>query len=254
MTRREPFNSIYAQGFLRAAVCAPKVALASPERNLEETLKLAKQASAQEAALAVFPELGLTGYSNDDLFFQDALLDGAQEAITELVRASRELKPVRLSVLPSLPKPSSSIAPSSSMAAGIPGAVPKTYLPNYREFYQKRQFTSGTKATAPVIQVGAELVPFGSDLIFVAENYPDFTVHVEICEDLWTPLPPSSYAALAGAMLLANLSASNITIGKAEYRGGCCARANRVGASRPTSTRRRASANPRPTSPGTGRA
>lgn len=223
MTRREPFNSIYSQGFLRAAVCAPKVALASPERNLEETLKLAKQASAQETALAVFPELGLTGYSNDDLFFQDALLDGAQEAITELVRASRELKPVLIIGAPIASEAKLFNCAIVIYSGRILGAVPKTYLPNYREFYEKRQFTSGTKATAPVIQVGAELVPFGSDLIFVAENYSDFTVHVEICEDLWTPLPPSSYAALAGAMLLANLSASNITIGKAEYRRLLCA-------------------------------
>ena len=223
MTRREPFNSIYSQGFLRVAVCAPKVALASPERNLEETLKLAEQASSQEAALAVFPELGLTGYSNDDLFFQDALLDGAQEAIAELVRASRELKPVLIVGAPV--QSEAKLFNSAIVIYGgrILGAVPKTYLPNYREFYEKRQFTSGMKANAPVIQVGGELVPFGSDLTFVAENYPDFTAHVEICEDLWTPIPPSSYAALAGAMLLVNLSASNITIGKAEYRWLLCA-------------------------------
>lgn len=223
MTRREPFNSIYSQGFLRAAVCAPKVALASPKRNLDETLKLAEQASSQEAALVVFPELGITGYSNDDLFFQDALLYGAQEAIAELVRASRELKPVLI-----VGAPIESDAKLFNCAiviygGRILGAVPKTYLPDYREFYEKRQFTSGTKANVPVIQVGGELVPFGSDLIFFAENCPDFIVHVEICEDLWTPIPPSSYAALAGAMLLVNLSASNITIGKAEYRRLLCA-------------------------------
>jgi len=223
MTRRHPFNSIYAHGFLRVATCVPVVDVASPARNLEETRKLASQASSRDAALAIFPELGLTAYTNDDLFFQDALLAAAEEVIAELVRASRELKPVIVVGAPIEAEAKLFNCAIVIYRGRILGAVPKIYLPNYREFYEKRQFTSGSQASTSVIRVAGEEVPFGSDLIFFAENWPDFAMHVEICEDLWTPLPPSSYAALAGAFVLANLSASNITIGKADYRRMLCA-------------------------------
>ena len=223
MTRRQPFNSIYTHGFLRVATCVPVVEVASPARNLEETLKLAGEASSRNAALAVFPELGLTAYANDDLFFQDALLVAAQEAIAELVRASREMKSVLVVGAPIEAEAKLFNCAVIIYRGRILGVVPKTYRPNYREFYEKRQFTSGSKASASIIGVAGEEVPFGSDLIFAAENWPDFAMHVEICEDLWTPLPPSSYAALAGAFVLVNLSASNITIGKAEYRRMLCA-------------------------------
>jgi NAD+ synthase (glutamine-hydrolysing) len=223
MTRLQPFNSIYTHGFLRVATCVPVVEVASPARNLEETRKLAGEASSRDAALAIFPELGLTAYANDDLFFQDALLVAAQEAIAELMRASRELKPVLVVGAPIEAEAKLFNCAILIYRGRILGAVPKTYLPNYREFYEKRQFTSGSKASTSVIRVAGEPVPFGSDLIFCADNWPDFAMHVEICEDLWTPLPPSSYAALAGAFVLVNLSASNITIGKAEYRRMLCA-------------------------------
>ena len=223
MTRRHPFNSIYTHGFLRVATCVPVVDVASPARNLEETRKLAGEASSRDAALAIFPELGLTAYANDDLFFQDALLGAAQEVIAELVRASRELKPVLAVGAPIEAEAKLFNCAIVIYRGRILGAVPKIYLPNYREFYEKRQFTSGSKASTSIIRVAGEEVSFGSDLIFFAENWPDFAMHVEICEDLWTPLPPSSYAALAGAFVLANLSASNITIGKADYRRMLCA-------------------------------
>src|SRR5205823_4166135 len=103
------------------------------------------------------------------------------------------------------------------------GIVPKTYLPNYREFYEKRQFSSGRHATAREVWLFGRSVPFGNDLVFTAPNFEGLKLHVEICEDVWTPIPPSTYAALAGATVLANLSASNITIGKAEYRRRLCA-------------------------------
>ncbi|HSB59343.1 MAG TPA: NAD(+) synthase, partial [Methyloceanibacter sp.] len=141
----------------------------------------------------------------------------------ELVRASRELKPVLVVGAPIEAEAKLFNCATVIYRGRILGAVPKLYLPNYREFYEKRQFTSGSKASSPTIRVAGEEVPFGSDLIFVAENWPDFAMHAEICEDLWTPLPPSSYAALAGAVVLVNLSASNITIGKAEYRRMLCA-------------------------------
>jgi NAD+ synthase (glutamine-hydrolysing) len=223
MTRLQPFNSIYTHGFLRVATCVPVVEVASPARNLEETRKLAGEASSRDAALAIFPELGLTAYANDDLFFQDALLAAAQDAIAELVRASRELKPLLVVGAPIEAEAKLFNCAILIYRGRILGVVPKTYLPNYREFYEKRQFTSGCKASRSIIRVAGEEIPFGSDLLFFAENWPDFAMHVEICEDLWTPLPPSSYAALAGAFVLVNLSASNITIGKAEYRRMLCA-------------------------------
>ena len=198
----------------------------SPRRNSisRKRSSLQSKPPCNRQGVAVFPELGLSAYSNDDLFFQDALLDAARQAIAES-RAARAASSRRCSLWahPSRPRPSCSIAPSSFIAAASLGVVPKTYLPNYREFYEKRQFTSGSKAGASVIRIGDETVPFGNDLIFSAENYPDIAIHVEICEDLWVPIPPSSYAALAGATVLANLSASNITVAKADYRRLLCA-------------------------------
>ena len=223
MTRQASFHSIYTHGLVRVVTCAPMVEVASPRHNLEETLKLAREVSAQQAGLVVFPELGLAAYSNEDLFFQDALLDGVQEAIAELVRASRELTPVLIFGAPIEAEAKLFNCAIIIYRGRILGAVPKIYLPNYREFYEKRQFTSGAKANASTIRVAGEAVPFGSDLIFSAENYPDLAIHVEICEDLWTPIPPSSYAALAGATVLVNLSASNVTLGKADYRRLLCA-------------------------------
>jgi NAD+ synthase (glutamine-hydrolysing) len=222
MTRR-PFNSIYTHGFLRVATCAPLVEVASPRRNLDETLKLAREASSQEVGLAVFPELGLSAYSNEDLFFQDALLAAVNESITELLRASCDLAPVLVVGAPIEAEAKLFNCAIIIYRGRMLGAVPKLYLPNYREFYEKRQFTSGAKANSATIRVAGHVVPFGSDLILTAETYPDLAIHVEICEDLWAPIPPSSYAALAGATVLVNQSASNITIGKADYRRLLCA-------------------------------
>ncbi len=223
MTERGPFNSIYTHGFLRVAACAPVVHVASPKRNVEETLKLAEEVSAQGAGLAVFPELGLSAYTNDDLFFQDALLGAVQDAIAALVRASETLRPVLVVGAPIEDEAKLFNCALVIHRGRILGAAPKLYLPNYREFYEKRQFTSGAKATASSIRVAGTTVPFGNDLIFSAENYPDLALFVELCEDLWVPIPPSSYAALAGATVLVNQSASNVTVGKAEYRRMLCA-------------------------------
>jgi NAD+ synthase (glutamine-hydrolysing) len=223
MTERGYFNSIYTHGFVRVATCAPVVEVASPRHNLEETLKLAEEASLRHAALAVYPELGLAAYSNEDLFFQDALLDAVQESIAELVSASQRLAPVIIVGAPLEANAKLFNCAIVIYRGRILGVVPKTYLPNYREFYEKRQFTSGAEANASEICLAGETVPLGSDLIFGAENYPDLSFHVELCEDLWTPIPPSSYAALAGATMLVNLSASNITVAKADYRRLLCA-------------------------------
>jgi NAD+ synthase (glutamine-hydrolysing) len=218
-----PFRSIYSHGFVRAAVCVPFVRVADPAFNVEHTLGLARRASELDAAVALFPELGISAYSCEDLFHQDALLDATEAALRTLVEESRSLKPVLLVGAPLRFEGKLFNCAVAIYRGRVLGIVPKSYLPNYREFYERRQFTPGRFAVSREVRFLDEVVPFGSDLIFDATNVEDFALHVEICEDLWTPIPPSSYAALAGATVLANLSASNITVGKAEYRRDLCA-------------------------------
>lgn len=219
----QPFFSIYRHGLLRAAVCVPFVRVADPAYNVERTIGLAQRASEQHAALALFPELGLSAYTNDDLFHQDALLDATLAALERLVEASRTLTPVLLVGAPLRFEARLFNCAVAICQGRILGVIPKSYLPNYREFYERRQFAAAREAVAREVTLLGQRAPFGNDLIFAAANYPGFALHVEICEDVWTPIPPSSYAALAGATVLANLSASNITIGKAEYRRDLCA-------------------------------
>lgn len=218
-----PFQSIYAHGFIRAAVCTPFLRVADPRFNLERTLGLARRASAQGAALALFPELGISAYTNDDLFHQDALLKATEAAIAELVEASRDLIPVLIVGAPLRFEGRLFNCAVVIHRGAVLGLTPKTYLPNYREFYEKRQFNSGRDLINREVSFLGRIVPIGNDLIFEASNFENFTIHTEICEDLWTPIPPSTYAALGGALILANLSASNVTIGKGEYRRSLCA-------------------------------
>lgn len=220
---RQPFNSIYSHGFLRAAVCVPFGRVADPAYNAERTLALARRASDLHAAIALFPELGISAYTNDDLFHQDALLDAVQAALAYLVAGSRDLSPVILAGAPVRLEGKLFNCAVAIYQGQILGIIPKTYLPNYREFYEKRQFTSGRDAVSREVVFLNQRVPFGNDIIFKASALEGFTFHAEICEDVWTPLPPSTFAALAGATVLANLSASNITIGKATYRRTLCA-------------------------------
>jgi NAD+ synthase (glutamine-hydrolysing) len=220
---RERFDSIYAHGFIRAAVCVPSLRVADPEFNVERTVALADSASKQNVAVALFPELGLSAYSNEDLFHQDALLEATKQALARLIKASESLTPVLVVGAPLQLDAALYNCAVMIYRGRILGVSPKTYLPNYREFYEKRQFTSGHSALKDEIILLGEQVPFGSDLVFNAGNIPGFKLHAEICEDVWTPIPPSTYAAMAGATVLLNLSASNITIGKAEYRRNLCA-------------------------------
>jgi NAD+ synthase (glutamine-hydrolysing) len=220
---REQFDSIYSHGFIRAAVCIPSLRVADPDFNVERTLELAAKASNQNVAVALFPELGISAYSNEDLFHQDALLRATKEALARLVKESEKLIPVLIVGAPLQFDAKLFNCAVVVFRGRVLGLVPKTYLPNYREFYEKRQFTSARHALSCDVVFLGDKVPFGNDLIFEAANLEGFKLHVEICEDVWTPIPPSTYAALAGATILANLSASNITIGKAEYRRGLCA-------------------------------
>ena len=225
MTRNpRPFGSIYSHGYVRAAVCVPRVRVADPVFNLAETLALARRAAERDAVLALFPELGLSAYTCDDLFHQDALLDAAETALAELAAASaKENLPLLLVGMPVRAEGRLFNCAAVVYRGRLLGVVPKSYLPNYREYYEKRHFASGRRAVADRVLLAGQEAPFGNDLIFTAENFPDFQLHVEICEDLWTPVPPSTWAALAGATVLANLSASNVTIGKADFRRALCA-------------------------------
>ncbi len=215
------FYSLYSHEFVRVACCVPRTKVADTAYNLAETLKLAVQGDKARAAVMVFPELGLSSYSIEDLLLQDALLDQVEASIAEVVAASRKLFPVLIVGVPL--RVSSRLYNCAIVVhrGEILGVVPKIYLPNYREFYEKRHFVSGANVIAHEFELAGQTVPFGTDLLFQASGV-DLTFHVEICEDVWVPIPPSSHAALAGAELLVNLSASNITIGKAEARRLLC--------------------------------
>lgn len=217
------FHSIYAHGFIRAAVCIPTLRVADPAFNAAQTIDLARRASEAKAAVALFPELGISAYSNEDLFHQDALLEASRAALSEVVQASVGLTPVLVVGCPLRIDGKLFNCAVILYQGKVLGVVPKTYLPNYREFYEKRQFTSGRDAISREVEIHGQKVPFGVQLIFDAANVNGFRICVEICEDVWTPIPPSTYGALAGATVLLNLSASNITIGKADYRRSLCA-------------------------------
>jgi NAD+ synthase (glutamine-hydrolysing) len=223
MSKQRRFDSPYSHGFVRVAVGVPALRVADPAFNTREILALAERAQEEHALLVLFPELSLSAYSNDDLFHQDALLERSRGALQEVVAASRSLTPVLIVGAPWRIEGALYNCAFIVHRGRVLGAVPKTYLPNYREFYEKRQFVSGRQALAREVTIGDLPVPFGNDLLFQATNVDGFKLHVEICEDVWTPIPPSTYAALAGATVLANLSASNITIGKAAYRRSLCA-------------------------------
>ncbi|MPW17540.1 NAD(+) synthase [Paraburkholderia sp. CNPSo 3157] len=212
------FFNLYSHRFARVAVGVPRCRVADPAFNADETLKLAREAAAKGAALVAFPELGLPAYTCDDLFHQGALLDACKTALAKIVDASKKLSAALIVGMP-LQVDHSLFNCAVVVARGaVLGVVPKSYLPNYGEFYEARQYTPADSAVAREIDLLGERVPFGASLLFELTDVPDFRFHVEICEDVWVPIPPSSFAALAGATVLVNLSASNIVVGKSGYR------------------------------------
>jgi NAD+ synthase (glutamine-hydrolysing) len=217
------FASLYSHGFVRTAAAVPHMRIGDPAFNADRTLALAHEASAAHAAIVIFPELGISGYSIDDLLHQAALLEAVEVALGRIASESRSLSPV---VVVGAPLGFEQGVFNSAVVihrGRVLGAVPKSYLPEYREFYEKRQFRAARDAVGESVSLLGSEVPFGPDLVFAARDLPAFGLNVEICEDLWVPIPPSSYAALAGATVLANLSASNVTIGKAGFRRELCA-------------------------------
>ena len=211
------FYSAYRHGFVRVAACTHHTTIADPAANAESVLRLARACHDDAVALAVFPELTLSGYSIEDILLQDALLDAVEEALVEVVAASAVLLPVLVVGAPLRHGHRIYNTAVVIHRGRVLGVVPKSYLPTYREFYERRQVAAGDDQRG-VIRLGGAAVPFGPDLLFAAADLPGFVLHVEICEDMFVPVPPSAEAALAGATVLANLSGSPITIGRAEDR------------------------------------
>src|SRR6516165_4127530 len=217
------FFSPYRHQFIRIGACVPHVAVAEPQRNGDNVLALLAEGDTARVALMVFPELCLSAYAIDDLLFQDAVLDEVVRQIDRLICASGERFPI---LVVGAPLGSQGHLYNCGVVihrGALLGVVPKVFLPNYREFYERRHFTSGDGVVGQSIAIAGRKAPFGSDLLFAVRGEAGFVFHVEICEDLWVPQPPSTPAALAGAEVLLNLSASNITIGKAQMRRLLCA-------------------------------
>src|SRR5690242_17184377 len=219
---KDRFKSLYAHGFVRVAACAPRVVAANPNANASAINHFAQQAHAEGAAILLTPELSVSGYAIDDLILQDALLGSVEEALASLKRESAALTPI---IVVGAPLRNGSAIYNCAVVihrGRVLGVAPKSFLPNYREFYEKRHFASAVDAAETNIRLLGEDTPFGADIVFAANDLRDFVFHAEICEDFWSPTPPSTMAALAGANLLLNLSASNIVIGKAEDRAVLC--------------------------------
>ncbi len=217
------FFSPYRHQFIRVGACVPPVAVAEPRCNVDQMLGLLAAVNKARVALLVFPELCLSAYAIDDLLFQEAVLDAVERELGRLMAESGKLFPVLVVGAPLRHRGHLYNCGVVIHRGRLLGVVPKIYLPNYREFYERRHFTSGEGISGQTIAVAGHEVPFGADLLFAAAGRTGFTFHAEICEDLWVPQPPSTRAALAGAEILLNLSASNITIGKAQMRRLLCA-------------------------------
>jgi NAD+ synthase (glutamine-hydrolysing) len=222
------FFSPYRHQFVRIGACVPQAAIAEPAKNANEALQLVAEGAKAGVALMVFPELCLSAYAIDDLLFQDAVLDAVAVEIDRLITASKKLSPVFVVGAPLRREGRLYNCGLAIHRGHLLGVVPKVFLPNYREFYERRHFTSGEGQCGGRVAVGGHEAPFGIDLVFAAGGPhqavgASFTFHIEICEDLWVPTPPSAAGAAAGAEILLNLSASNIVIGKAQMRRLLCA-------------------------------
>ncbi|MGV9229628.1 NAD(+) synthase [Streptomyces nigra] len=216
------FWSIYQHGFARVAACTGHTVIADPRANAEAALLQARRCAEEGVAVAVFPELGLTGYSIEDLLLQDVVLDDVERALDTVVAGSADLLTVLVVGAPLRHRNRVYNCAVVVHRGRILGVAPKSYPPNYREFYEKRQIAAGDDERGGTIRIGGEEVPFGTDLLFEARDVPGLVLHAEICEDMWVPVPPSAEAALAGATVLANLSGSPITVGRAEDRRLLC--------------------------------
>ncbi len=211
------FFGAYRHGFARVAACTQRTVLADPAANAASVLRIARSCHDDGVAVAVFPELTLSGYSIEDILLQDSLLDAVEVALADVVAASADLLPVLVVGAPLRHLHRIYNAAVVIHRGAVLGVAPKSYLPTYREFYERRQVAPGDDMGGTIRLLGAD-VPFGPDLLFAADDVAGLVLHVEICEDMFVPVPPSAQAALAGATVLANLSGSPITIGRADDR------------------------------------
>ncbi|GAA2075818.1 NAD(+) synthase [Microbacterium hatanonis] len=218
MSTALPFSSAYRHGFARVAACTIPISIADPATNADTVLEAARRADADAVAVAVFPELCLTGYAIDDLVLQDPVLDAVEAAIARLVAASADLLPVLVVGAPLRHGNRLYNCAIVIHRGTVLGVAPKSYLPTYREFYERRWYAPGDDRSGEAIRVAGFDAPFGPDLLFEASDIPGLVIHAEVCEDMWVPVPPSSTAALAGATVLLNLSGSPITIARADDR------------------------------------
>ena len=204
-------------GFLRAAAASPGLRVADVAYNTQEIIKSMREYAARNAQLLCLPEFCLTGYTCSDLFLQETLICGAEQGLAEILAASCGLNLVTVVGLPV--RRSGKLYNCAAVVCDgkLLGLVPKTHLPNYSEFYEKRHFLPGPAQASPMELAGQQTL-FGTNLLFACRQMPEFVLGVEICEDLWAPIPPSCTHALAGATVIANLSASDETVGKAAYR------------------------------------
>lgn len=204
-------------GFVKTAALTPSIRVADCAYNARQIIEVLRGAAAAGAEIACLPELCITGYTCGDLFFQPVLQQGARDALADVLRDTAGLPLLFVLGLPLTHGGKLYNCAAVCQNGRVLGVVPKTHLPNYNEFYEKRQFTPAP-AENGVIDLSGAQVPFGTNLLFQCGTQPALTLAVEICEDLWAPLPPSTRHAMAGATLICNLSASDETIGKAEYR------------------------------------
>ncbi|MCC6764753.1 MAG: NAD(+) synthase [Deltaproteobacteria bacterium] len=214
----ESFLDVRNHGFARVAVCVPETRVGDPDFNAAAHLRVLTDAHAAGAHYAVCPELGLTAYTCGDLFFQSVLQERAVAALAAIAADTAAWNMVVSVGLP-LAVGGMLFNCAVTLAGGrVLAVAPKAYPPNYREFYELRWFQPAAHATARDLEVLGRSVPFGTDVLIELPHLPGFVLHTDVCEDLWVPIPPGARAALAGATVLANLSASNLTVGKHEYR------------------------------------
>ena len=205
-------------GFIRVAAAVPKMKVGDIDYNIDQIIKLAKKASGENVSIIVFPELSITGYTLGDLFHQQLVIEKAKEALDQITKITHDLKSVIMVGLP-MEFSGKLFNVAAAISDGkIIGIVPKTYIPNYKEFYEERWFASANDLNDTETEFFGYKVPIGTDILFRAKNKPEITIGIEICEDLWVPIPPSSFQVTRGATIIANLSASNDLVGKSDYR------------------------------------
>ena len=205
------------QGFVKVASATPRIRVADPVYNAQVICEQAKEAAEHGAKIVVFPELCITGYTCNDLFLQELLLEKAKEALLTIAEETGQLETLFLVGLP-VDKDGRLYNVAAVLYRGrILGMIPKKNIPMYAEFYEGRHFTPGEE-TVTEYRLGKQVIPFGSNLLFRCEELPELILGCELCEDLWVAEPPSTSHALMGATVIANLSASNETVSKDDYR------------------------------------